>query len=202
MISPEIEGGDQPPHQLTDNLLLAGNCGLVDQPGAGGGAAHPVLLMEAVVAEFEHKLFHRLRPRLEHRRPVGRQAEANGHQDVVEGGRGAAGGAAHRDVGGFLAEVLSQHTKPGAVEGKGDHGEGIPAPLGLNLQGMAELLPHPAQLRRSGAHQHRQTRRGLDRRLDLPPQRITPPELPRIDPHLLVQIRQRLPQLSHKAVIG
>jgi hypothetical protein len=67
---------------------------------------------------------------------------------------------------------------------------------------MLQFPGYPIRLQRCGAHQHRETHSGLDRRLDLTPQRITALELPRIDPHLLLQILQGLPQLPHKAVVG
>jgi len=68
-----------------------------------------------------------------------------------------------------------------------------------------ELLDDPIRLEGIRTHQHRQPRRSLNSGLDLTPQGIAPLELPRIDPHLLPQLRQlrqRLPQLPHKAVIG
>ncbi len=196
------ERGDQPPPLLAHHLRLAGAGGLVDKAGAGGGAAHAVLLLEAEVAEFQHQLRHRLRPGLGQRRPVGGQPQAEGDEDGVKGGRGAAGGAADRDVGGFFLEQRLQHPEPGAVERDRKHGEVVLAPLGLNFQPMDQLLAHPLRFQRSRAHQHRQTSRSLNRRLDLTLQRITAAQLPRINPHLLPQVRQCLPQLPHEAIVG
>ena len=164
-----LERCDQPPALLTHHLRLAGAGGLINQASAGGGAAHAVLLMESEFAEFEHQLRHRLRPRLEHRRPVGGQAQAEGDKDVLEGGRGAAGTAAHRDVGGLFFKETLQHSKPGAIEGNGNDREWIPTSLALNLDSVLHLLPHPARLQRLRAHQHGQTRRSLNRCRDVTP---------------------------------
>ena len=158
--------------------------------------------MEAEVAELEHQLRHRLRPGLGQRRPVARQAQAEGHQDVVEGGGGAARGAAQRDVGGLLVEIARQRTGLRAIECQQDHGKCGPSPLGLQLEPVLQLLGHPIRFERSRAHQHRQPRRRFDRGLDRTPERITPLELARIDPHRLPQVRQCLPQLPHEAVVG
>ena len=196
------ERGDQPPHLLTHHLRLAGAGGLVDQAGAGGGAAHAVLLLEAEVAEFQHQLRHRLRPGLGHRRPVGGEAQAQGDEEVVEGGRGAAGTAAHRDVGGLFLKQTLQHSKPGAIEGKGNDRKLIATSLALNLDSVLHLLPHPARLQRLRAHQHGQARRSLNRCRDVTPERITTLELARIDPHRLTHVRQFLPQLPHEAIVG
>ena len=158
--------------------------------------------MKPQVAELEHQLRHRLRPGLGQRRSVGGEAPVQGDEDVVDSGRGAAGGAADRDVGGCLIEIARQGTGFRAVECQQDHGKSSPTPLGLQLEPVLQLPGHPIRFKSLGAHQHRQTSRSLNRRLDLTFQRIATAQLPRINPHLLPQISQCRPQLPHEAIVG
>ena len=157
--------------------------------------------MEAQVAELEHQLLDGLGLGLGQRRPLRGQPLAEGHEDGIKGRLGSASAALDGDGDGFFLERPRQRAELGAVQGEGDHGEGIAAPLGLHAEGVLELLDHPIGLQGRGAHQHRQPTGGLDRRRDLTPQGIATLELARIDPQLHPQIRQRRPQLQHDVVV-
>ncbi|MFN9954961.1 MAG: hypothetical protein ACK55I_17825, partial [bacterium] len=64
---------DQPP-PVALNDPLANGCGFVEQLGIACRTPFAVFLVKAEVAELEHQFRHRLRSRLEHRRPVGGEA--------------------------------------------------------------------------------------------------------------------------------
>ena len=194
-------GRDQPPALGAVHARLAWRGGFVDQPGPGRGAAHAIALLELEVGEFEHELLQRLGLRLRQDGHVGGIALAQGHEDWIDRRLNAAGITAERDVNRLLAEEFLQHPEPGAIEGKRNNGELLPAALLAKLERVAQLLAHPLRLQRSRAHHHGKGRRGFDRLLNLRPKRIATAQLARIDPAFLAVIGQRGAEIAHERVV-
>ena len=111
------------------DLRLARRGRLIDEPGAGGGAAHAILLVELQVGEFEDEFLQRLGLGLRSGGNVRRKPLAHRDEDRVHRRLDAARVAAHGDVDRLLAEELLQHAELGAVERERDDRELVLAAL-------------------------------------------------------------------------
>nr|WP_295384352.1 hypothetical protein [uncultured Thiodictyon sp.] len=201
------QGGGEAPTARARHLALTGPVRtgprLVDQAGAGRGAAHArAQVLVAQVGEFQHQFLDRLGRRLRGRRHVGREAAAQGGQDGVECRVDAAGCTADRDIGGFGTEDLFQDPEPGAVERERDDRVVGRAAVALDLECMGQLVAHPLGLQGGGAHQDRIGRRRVDCLLDHGPQQVAAAQFAGVDPEVFAQIGERLLEAADQGIVG
>jgi hypothetical protein len=132
------DGRNQPPLLGAVHVWLTLRCRLVDQAGAGRGAANAVLLLESEFAELQDQLLQWLGLGLGLGCAVGRgrQPFAHGHQDGIHGPLDAAGIAGDGNVDRLLAEEVFQHAQLGAVQRKRDDGEFFLTALLLHPKGV------------------------------------------------------------------
>lgn len=196
------EWGDQAPTGQALDLPPERVRGLVEQPGAGAGAALAVLLDEAQVAELQDQLLHRRRCRLGLDGRIGREPSTQGNKDGADRGIEPAGNSGDGDVDGLLVEDRLQHAELGGVEGEGDYRELVPAALLLNCEGMGQLFADPLRLQGGGVDQDGVGTGLVDGRLNRGPKRIAAAQLARVDPDRLAQLGEGLVQQRNNGIIG
>jgi hypothetical protein len=157
-------------------------------------------VLDATFASYEFDL-ERLRPGLRRLDDIGWLPLAQSHEDRVQRGLHAARGAAEPEVEQLLAEELLEHAELRAIQRQRHDRVCRLAALLLHLERMAELLAHPLRLQAAGAHHDDIRFGGFDRLLNLWPQRIPAPQLARIDPHVLLELTERLLERAHDRVV-
>ena len=195
------DGRDEAPVLRAVDVRLARRGRLIDQPGAGGGAAHAVLLVEFQVGELKDEFLQRLGLGLGRGSDVGGIAIAQRDEDRVHRRLDAARVAGHGDVDRFLAEELFQHAELGAVQRERDDGELVLAAFFAQFERVAQFHADPFRLQRIRADHDREGRRGFDGPLDFHPERIAAAQLARIDPAGLAVIGERRAEFAHEAVV-
>jgi hypothetical protein len=149
----------------------------------------------------EHELLERLGFRLLGGPGVGGKPFAECGEDRVQGLVDPSRGAADRNVRGLPAEDHFQDAELRAVQRQRDDPVLVSAALPPHVQRMLQLLTDPAGLQRAGADHHRILRRALDGGLDLRPERIATAQLARVDPRVLIVVREGLAELAHEGVV-